>query len=94
VIGLVLMVLAGYPQVMDAKGCATCHLGGSTGADPKALKVFDLSHQHWPREIEEGRLVKVKSRLQGKAATEAEISEVIRFILTDRAQAVEKQQQH
>lgn len=81
---LLLLVLAGYPQVMERKGCATCHLSGHPEANAKALKVFDLSHPHWPRELQEPQLGKVKGRLEGKSATEAEIAEVMRFVEGER----------
>ncbi|MFT3838208.1 MAG: hypothetical protein QM723_14595 [Myxococcaceae bacterium] len=81
---LLLLVLTGYPQVMEQKGCATCHLAGHPEANAKALKVFDLKHEHWPRELQEAQVPKVRGRLEGKAATEAEIAEVMRFVEAER----------
>jgi hypothetical protein len=81
---MLMVALGGYPPVLEAKGCATCHLSGHPEQNAKALAVFDLRHDGWAREIPEASVPKVRGRLVGKGASAAEIEAVMKFIAEKR----------
>ncbi|HYV47702.1 MAG TPA: hypothetical protein VFA20_22745 [Myxococcaceae bacterium] len=66
-------------EVLLSKSCRQCHLGYLKTAQPKALKVFDLTKEDWPATMLDRQFRGLRGRLT-ESATAAQLDTVDRFI--------------
>jgi hypothetical protein len=65
--------------------CGQCHDRESAKADPKALKVFDLTEKSWWSRMSDRQLPKLNSRMQSFGASEDERTRVAAFVTAELA---------
>src|SRR5678815_930499 len=66
-------------ELLLAKSCRQCHLAYLETAQPKALKVFDLTKEDWPATMLDRQFRGLRGRLT-ESATAAQLDTVDRFI--------------
>src|SRR5262245_24383109 len=71
-------------EVLLSHSCRECHLGYLKTAQPKALKVFDLTKDDWSSTVQDRQFRALRGRLSEKA-TAAELDTVDRFIQAELA---------
>jgi hypothetical protein len=73
----------GAREVLQARGCGSCHDSAISTGNPGALAVYDLHDQDWPGRMSDERLPKLMTRLRGAPAADRMI--VKRFIAAELA---------
>jgi len=70
-------------NVLQARGCGSCHDTAVSTEHPAALAVYDLHEPDWPARMSDERLPKLMSRLKSAPASDREV--VKRFIAAELA---------
>jgi mono/diheme cytochrome c family protein len=68
-----------------ADHCGQCHDRESPKADPKALKIFDVTEKVWWSRLTDKQLPKLNSRMQSFGAPEDERTRVAAFVTAELA---------
>src|SRR5689334_17559197 len=71
-------------EILLAHSCRECHLAYLKTAQPKALKVFDLSKEDWSSTVQDRQFRGLRGRLSEQASA-ADLDTVDRFIQAERA---------